>query len=208
MDGMQLTWIIARQIKFSVDIYDTLIQRSDEKETLFFFLMRHSSQTLRLLMALEVITSTQHKWYKIMIQNVALESRLARIVHCIRNHGNTVDSTRAHVRNIISWTNRLKTISSVPSKYVRDFYTACQVTFSRRFAYDARAIKDMIGGSFVWILQLIGQLDGKHVEGLYSCRRTGERPQGRGFRRGYFNYRRWVYFCLQVQHAVIDCSHY
>lgn len=41
--------------------YDTLVQRGDEKETLFFFLMRHSPPTLRLLMALEVIISAQHK---------------------------------------------------------------------------------------------------------------------------------------------------
>lgn len=119
---------------------------------------------------------------------------------------------RVQIRVIRSW-NAQRLFLLWNPRYVRARAILRRAT-SNRFlsrAMLARAIKDMIDGSFVWISQLIGQLDGKHVGGLHSCRCAGGRPQGRGSRRGYFNYRRWVYFAFgfstQLSIArVINCS--
>jgi len=178
-----------------------------KKETSFFFLMQQS-QTLRLLMALEVITSTQHKWYKIMIQNVALESRLARIVHCICNRENIVDSTSARLskEHYILMDKSSEDYFFYTVKIRMGFLRCVSSHFLSRAMWEQS--KTWSVDSFIWILQLIGQLDGKHVGGLHSYRCAGGRPQGRGFRRGYFNYCRWVYFAfgfstqLSIAHVI------
>lgn len=48
----------------------------------------------------------------------------------------------------------------------------------------------MIDGSFVWILRLIGQLDGKHVGEVHLATCKGGK--------GYFNYRHGFMLCLRL----------
>lgn len=135
-----------------------------------------------------------------MVQNavaLACQSRLARIISQSWKRIKWIPWLRIQVRNFVVswWIGWPKDYFFHEIKTRVRFLVAHQVALSLPPSL-ARAIKDMIDGSLVWIFQLIGQLDGKHVGGLHSCRCAGGRPQGRGSRRGYFNYRRWVYFAF------------